>query len=155
MSRRLPSANRTATRRAAQIAVEPVPSPRFIPSLTNRSAACVPSAFFTSETSDIPRLPFASITGNVYYEAGDRTVEAASVLSQISFPDFLDQVQDGLYIVDARRTIVYWNKAAEELTGFSAAVDVGGAAWTASSWTTARSSAKASAAKRRALSRAV
>ena len=48
----------------------------------------------------------------------DRTVQQQSILSDISFHDFLDQVQDGLYIVDARGTIVYWNKAAEELTGF-------------------------------------
>ncbi|MGA2639322.1 MAG: SpoIIE family protein phosphatase [Spirochaetia bacterium] len=56
---------------------------------------------------------------------GERTVQEQSILSQISFPEFLDQVQDGLYIVDTRRTIVYWNKAAEELTGFSSSVVVG------------------------------
>ncbi|MGO9310995.1 MAG: PP2C family protein-serine/threonine phosphatase [Spirochaetia bacterium] len=46
-------------------------------------------------------------------------MQEQSILSQISFPDFLDQVQDGMYIVDSGRAIVYWNKAAEELTGFS------------------------------------
>jgi len=55
---------------------------------------------------------------------GERTVQQF-ILSQITFPDFLDQVQDGLYIVDARRTIVFWNKAAEELTGFPSATVVG------------------------------
>jgi hypothetical protein len=56
---------------------------------------------------------------------GERTVQKDSILSQISFPGFLDQVQDGLYIVDAQRTIVYWNKAAEELTGFPSSAVVG------------------------------
>jgi PAS domain S-box-containing protein len=48
-----------------------------------------------------------------------------SILSQMSFPGFLDEVQDGLYIVDDRCTIVFWNKAAEEMTGFDAAAVVG------------------------------
>jgi sigma-B regulation protein RsbU (phosphoserine phosphatase) len=56
---------------------------------------------------------------------GARTVDLASVLSHVSFPEFLDQVQDGLYIIDASRAIVFWNRAAEELTGFSAAQMVG------------------------------
>ena len=56
---------------------------------------------------------------------GARTVEPDSILSQVSFAEFLDQVQDGLYIVDSRRRIVFWNHAAEELTGFSAAQIVG------------------------------
>lgn len=49
----------------------------------------------------------------------------ASILSEISFPEFLDEVQDGLFIVDARRLVVFWNHAAEELTGFSASQAVG------------------------------
>ena len=52
-------------------------------------------------------------------------MDLASVLSHVSFSAFLDQVQDGLYIIDASRTIVFWNRAAEELTGFSAAQMVG------------------------------
>jgi sigma-B regulation protein RsbU (phosphoserine phosphatase) len=56
---------------------------------------------------------------------GARTVEPDSILSQVSFAEFLDQVQDGLYIVDSRRRIVFWNHAAEELTGFTAAEIVG------------------------------
>lgn len=56
---------------------------------------------------------------------GARTVEPDSILSQVSFAEFLDQVQDGLYIVDSRRRIVFWNHAAEELTGFAAAQIVG------------------------------
>jgi phosphoserine phosphatase RsbU/P len=52
-------------------------------------------------------------------------VESSPLLSRISFSDFLDQVQDGLYVVDTELTIVFWNRAAEELTGFSAAQMVG------------------------------
>ena len=52
-------------------------------------------------------------------------MESGSILSQISFSEFLEQVQDGLYIVDPQRTIVFWNAAAEELTGFSAEQMVG------------------------------
>jgi hypothetical protein len=52
-------------------------------------------------------------------------VEPDSILSQVSFAEFLDQVQDGLYIVDSKRRIVFWNHAAEELTGFTAAQLVG------------------------------
>ena len=49
----------------------------------------------------------------------------ASILSEIPFPDFLDQVQDGLYIVDSDGLIVFWNKAAEVLTGFPAPAALG------------------------------
>ncbi len=52
-------------------------------------------------------------------------METPSILSLISFPEFLDQVQDGLYVVDTERRIVFWNKAAAELTGFPAAEVVG------------------------------
>lgn len=56
---------------------------------------------------------------------GARTVESHPILQQGSFSEFLDQVQDGLYIVDSARTIVFWNRAAEELTGFTPAEMVG------------------------------
>jgi PAS domain-containing protein len=56
---------------------------------------------------------------------GARTMESGSILSQISFSEFLDQVQDGLYLVDPERRIVFWNDAAEELTGFSAEQMIG------------------------------
>ncbi len=49
----------------------------------------------------------------------------ASILSELPFPDFLDQLQDGLYIVDADGIIVFWNRAAEELTGFPADTALG------------------------------
>jgi phosphoserine phosphatase RsbU/P len=56
---------------------------------------------------------------------GARIVDPASVLSRIPFPGFLDQVQDGLFIIDRERTIIFWNHAAEELTGFAAGSMVG------------------------------
>jgi PAS domain-containing protein len=56
---------------------------------------------------------------------GARTVESHAILHHGSISEFLDQVQDGLYIVDSARTIVFWNRAAEELTGFAPAEMVG------------------------------
>lgn len=49
----------------------------------------------------------------------------SSILSEISFRAFLDQVQDGLYIVDSNCRILFWNRAAEELTGFPSSAAVG------------------------------
>jgi len=40
-------------------------------------------------------------------------------------PDYLEQLFEGVYVVDQYRTIMYWNKAAEELTGYSAKDVVG------------------------------
>jgi len=37
----------------------------------------------------------------------------------------LDSLYDGVYIVDPNRVILYWNKAAEEITGYSAAEVLG------------------------------
>lgn len=37
----------------------------------------------------------------------------------------LDSLYDGVYIVDPQRIILYWNKAAEELTGYSASEVLG------------------------------
>ena len=38
---------------------------------------------------------------------------------------WLDNLFDGAYVVDTKRVIQYWNKAAEELTGFTADEVVG------------------------------
>ncbi len=56
---------------------------------------------------------------------GARTVELNPLFSQVSYSAFLDQVQDGLYVVDAGQTIVLWNRAAWELTGFAPAEMIG------------------------------
>jgi diguanylate cyclase (GGDEF)-like protein/PAS domain S-box-containing protein len=37
----------------------------------------------------------------------------------------MDNLYDGVYFVDSARTITYWNKAAEELTGYSAQEAIG------------------------------
>lgn len=42
-----------------------------------------------------------------------RLPEEASLLT-----DVLDQVSDGVYITDPERNILYWNRAAEDITGF-------------------------------------
>lgn len=41
------------------------------------------------------------------------------------FPEVLDNLFDGLYIVDTDRRIRYWNRAAEDITGFSRAYVTG------------------------------
>lgn len=41
-------------------------------------------------------------------------------LPSISFLDFLENLFDSAYIVDTNRSITYWNKSAEQLTGFDA-----------------------------------
>jgi PAS domain-containing protein len=35
----------------------------------------------------------------------------------ISLPDLLDSLPDGAYITDTNRQILFWNKAAERITG--------------------------------------
>lgn len=42
-----------------------------------------------------------------------------------SFTEILDAVYDGLYITDLERKIIFWNKAAEKITGFTAQEVVG------------------------------
>ncbi|HOM48866.1 MAG TPA: PAS domain-containing protein, partial [Candidatus Hydrogenedentes bacterium] len=39
--------------------------------------------------------------------------------------DFYDAMNDGVYIVDRNRKILYWNKAAEEIAGFTAEEVIG------------------------------
>jgi diguanylate cyclase (GGDEF)-like protein/PAS domain S-box-containing protein len=42
-----------------------------------------------------------------------------------SFSDIVDNLHDGLYVVDRDRVITYWNKAAERISGFSVQEVVG------------------------------
>ncbi len=46
-------------------------------------------------------------------------------LTDDSFRRILDNLHDGLYFVDRQRVITYWNKAAERISGFTAAEVVG------------------------------
>lgn len=41
------------------------------------------------------------------------------------YEEILSELNDGLYIVDRKRVIMYWNKAAERISGFSAEEVVG------------------------------
>jgi len=45
--------------------------------------------------------------------------------NQIQYRDILDNLYDGLYFVDRERRITYWNKAAEQLTGYVAREIIG------------------------------
>ncbi|MGO8878466.1 MAG: diguanylate cyclase [Desulfomonilaceae bacterium] len=46
-------------------------------------------------------------------------------ISRTAFSDIVDNLYDGLYVVDRDRIITYWNKAAERISGFSAQEVVG------------------------------
>lgn len=46
-------------------------------------------------------------------------------MTEISPNKLLDSLFDGLYCVDTKRRIVYWNKAAERITGYPAAEVIG------------------------------
>ena len=41
------------------------------------------------------------------------------------FKGIIDNLYDGIYFVDRHRTITYWNKGAERITGYSAAETIG------------------------------
>ncbi len=46
-------------------------------------------------------------------------------LQDAFFHTLLDNLSDGVYFVDKQRTILYWNKGAERLTGYSAPIVTG------------------------------
>jgi len=46
-------------------------------------------------------------------------------LSRESYKKIIDNLRDGLYIIDQGRKIVFWNQAAERISGFSSAEVVG------------------------------
>lgn len=47
------------------------------------------------------------------------------ILDAVSYGRLVDNLNDGLYIVDRDRVIQYWNKAAERISGFSSAEVIG------------------------------
>ena len=46
-------------------------------------------------------------------------------INEKSYRDIIENLSEGLYFVDKDRTITYWNRAAERISGFSAAEVVG------------------------------
>ena len=46
-------------------------------------------------------------------------------LEKASYERVLENLHDGLYLVDRDRVITYWNKAAEKISGFTADEVVG------------------------------
>jgi len=46
-------------------------------------------------------------------------------VTQDFYKQLIDSLYDGVYFVDANRTITYWNRGAERITGYSAAMLVG------------------------------
>ena len=46
-------------------------------------------------------------------------------LNRNSFWQIIDNLNDGIYIVDRQRHIIYWNDAAEHISGFKAGEVVG------------------------------
>ena len=47
------------------------------------------------------------------------------ILDRVSYSRIIDNLYDGLYFVDRDRIIQYWNKAAERISGYTAAEVVG------------------------------
>jgi diguanylate cyclase (GGDEF)-like protein/PAS domain S-box-containing protein len=52
--------------------------------------------------------------------ASKRKQPKESLLSQPDYLQLLDHLYDGLYFVDPQRKITFWNRTAEQITGFSA-----------------------------------
>lgn len=46
--------------------------------------------------------------------------EVGTMISENDTARIMDNLNDGLYLVDRNRVIIYWNKAAEKITGYSA-----------------------------------
>ena len=46
-------------------------------------------------------------------------------ISEVSYKNIIDALSDGLYITDVNRKIVFWNSAAQSITGFSAEEVIG------------------------------
>ena len=51
--------------------------------------------------------------------------ETQMSIDEIYYKNLLDKLYDGICCVDRNRTIIYWNKAAEKISGFSSAEAVG------------------------------
>jgi len=69
-------------------------------------------------------LPFQKYVIRIidYYEISEIN---PVIIDPTSFERILDHLNDGLYIVDQERKVLYWNQAAERISGFSADEVVG------------------------------
>ena len=66
------------------------------------------------------------IGAQISNERLDPHIGSAAAYSDGSFHGrLLDSLYDGVYFVDAERSITYWNKGAERLTGYTAAEALG------------------------------
>src|SRR5271157_6571857 len=68
-----------------------------------------------------------------YYAQNHANSDDIPILDDF-FKKMLDELYDGVYFVDTDRRILYWNTAAERLSGYAAA-DVVGSLCTITSWT--------------------
>ncbi len=50
-------------------------------------------------------------------------------LNQEFYKSLIDNIEDGIYFVDTKRTILYWNKGAEKISGFQSKEVVGKHCW--------------------------
>jgi diguanylate cyclase (GGDEF)-like protein/PAS domain S-box-containing protein len=71
-----------------------------------------------------------SLSDSVFYGGGqpfhdDGTPLRPAEVIAAFYEQLLDALHDGVYFVDKRRRILYWNKGAEELSGYSASEVVG------------------------------
>jgi diguanylate cyclase (GGDEF)-like protein/PAS domain S-box-containing protein len=58
-----------------------------------------------------------------------RKVQVIMKITEDFYKNLLDNLYDGVYIVEPDRRIVYWNKGAERLTGFTSTDVVGSHCW--------------------------
>lgn len=56
---------------------------------------------------------------------GQENRKSFSLMSSMLAPEILDSMADGVYVTDPGRQIVFWNRAAERITGWSQAEVVG------------------------------
>ena len=57
--------------------------------------------------------------------ASEPVLAAISDLGRSFYRELLDSLEDGVYFVDRDRRLLFWNKAAEQLTGFARSEIVG------------------------------
>ncbi len=59
------------------------------------------------------------------WERKSRVRGNSSMKNDAFYKMLLDNLYDGVYFVDPLRTITYWNKGAERITGYTAAEVIG------------------------------